>query len=147
VLVAEDNAVNQRLIKRMLEKLGYEVDIAADGAQAVALATVTRYDVIVMDCSMPEMDGLQATAEIRRRHQEGSLPRIPIVALTANAMTEDRDRCLAAGMDDYLSKPVSQNDLRTMLEKYLSPQYALLTTPPSTRSAEPVVADANGLAT
>jgi CheY-like chemotaxis protein len=147
VLVAEDNSVNQRLIKRLLEKLGYDVDIAVDGAQAVALATATRYDIIVMDCSMPEMDGFQATAEIRRRQAEGSQPCIPIIALTANAMAEDREKCLAAGMDDYLSKPVGMDDLRAMLERYLSSQYALLTTPPSTRSAEPVVADASGLAT
>jgi two-component system, sensor histidine kinase and response regulator len=119
VLVAEDNAVNQRLIKRLLEKLGYGADIAADGAQAVALAAITRYDIIVMDCSMPEMDGFQATAEIRRRQQEGSLPHFPIIALTANAMAEDREKCLAAGMDDYLSKPVNQSDLRAMLERYL----------------------------
>ncbi len=147
VLVAEDNSVNQRLIKRLLEKLGYDADIAVDGAQAVALSTATRYDIIVMDCSMPEMDGFQATAEIRRRQAEGSQPCIPIIALTANAMAEDREKCLAAGMDDYLSKPVGMNDLREMLERFLSSQYALLTTPPSTRSAEPVVADASGLAT
>jgi two-component system sensor histidine kinase/response regulator len=119
VLVAEDNAVNQRLIKRLLEKLGYGVDIAADGAQAVALAEITRYDIIVMDCSMPEMDGFQATAEIRRRQQAGTLPHFPIIALTANAMPEDREKCLAAGMDDYLSKPVDQSDLRAILERYL----------------------------
>ena len=151
VLVAEDNAVNQRLVKRMLEKMGYPVDIASDGYEAVSLAMANRYDIIIMDCSMPEMDGYQATAEIRRLHQEGALRRIPIIALTANAMPEDRQRCLAAGMDDYLSKPIARDDLRAMLDKYLSPglspQYALLTTPPSTRSAAPVVADESGLAT
>ena len=147
VLVAEDNAVNQRLVKRMLEKMGYRVDIALDGYQAVMFAMASRYDIIIMDCSMPEMDGYQATAEIRRLHKEGALRRIPVIALTANALPEDRERCLAAGMDDYLSKPIARDDLRAMLDKYLSPQYALLTTPPSTRSAEPVVADDSGLAT
>ena len=147
VLVAEDNAVNQRLVKRMLEKMGYLVDIVSDGYQAVSHAMANRYDIIIMDCSMPEMDGYQATAEIRRLHLEGALERIPIIALTANALPEDRERCLAAGMDDYLSKPIARDDLQAMLDKYLSAQYALLTTPPSTRSAEPVVADESGLAT
>ena len=147
VLVAEDNAVNQRLVKRMLEKLGYGVDMVSDGVQAVTLAVANQYSIIVMDCSMPDMDGYQATAEIRRLQQEGALPRVPIIALTANALPEDRARCLAAGMDDYLSKPVAQEDLRVMLERYLAPQYALLTTPPSTRSAAPVVAEESGLAT
>jgi signal transduction histidine kinase/CheY-like chemotaxis protein len=147
VLVAEDNVVNQRLVKRMLEKLGYNVDMVSDGLQAVTLAIANQYSIIVMDCSMPEMDGYQATAEIRRLHREGALSRVPIIALTANALPEDRARCLAAGMDDYLSKPVAQAALGDMLERYLSPQYALLTTPPSTRSAEPVVAEESGLAT
>jgi CheY-like chemotaxis protein len=119
ILVAEDNAVNQRLVTRMLEKMGYRVDIAADGYQAVTLAMASRYDLILMDCSMPEMDGYQATAEIRRLNAEGALRRIPIIALTANALPEDRERCLAAGMDDYLSKPIGRDDLRTMLDKYL----------------------------
>jgi two-component system, sensor histidine kinase and response regulator len=150
----------------MLEKMGYRVDIAPDGYQAVTLAMANRYDLVLMDCSMPEMDGYQATAEIRRLHKEGALRRIPVIALTANALPEDRERCLAAGMDDYLSKPIARDDLRTMLDKYLSGasgnatasaacrraaartlQYALLTTPPSTRSAAPVVADESGLAT
>jgi CheY-like chemotaxis protein len=119
ILVAEDNAVNQRLVTRMLEKMGYRVDIAADGYQAVTLAMASRYDLILMDCSMPEMDGYQATAEIRRLNAEGALRRIPIIALTANALPEDRERCLAAGMDDYLSKPIAPEDLRAMLDKYL----------------------------
>jgi signal transduction histidine kinase/CheY-like chemotaxis protein len=119
VLVAEDNAVNQRLVKRMLEKMGYVVDIASDGYQAVTLAMAHPYDIVIMDCSMPEMDGYQATTEIRRLHQEGALRRIPVIALTANALPEDRERCLAAGMDDYLSKPIAPEDLRAMLDKYL----------------------------
>jgi CheY-like chemotaxis protein len=120
VLVAEDNTVNQQLVKRMLEKMGYLVDIVPDGYQAVSFAMAHPYDIIIMDCSMPEMDGYQATAEIRRLHQEGALRRIPIIALTANALPEDRARCLAAGMDDYLSKPIARDDLRAMLDKHLS---------------------------
>jgi signal transduction histidine kinase/CheY-like chemotaxis protein len=126
VLVAEDNAVNQRLVKRMLEKMGYLVDIVPDGYQAVSFAMAHPYDIIIMDCSMPEMDGYQATAEIRRLHQEGALRRFPIIALTANALPEDRERCLAAGMDDYLSKPIARHDLRAMLDKYLSPSVRTL---------------------
>ena len=106
-----------------------------------------QYDLIIMDCSMPEMDGYQATGEIRRIEQEGGLPHIPIVALTANALREDREKCLAVGMDGYLSKPVTQEQLRTVLAEFLSPQKALLTTPPSTRNAAPVVAEESGLAT
>ncbi len=99
--------------------MGHVVDIAADGYQAVTLVMANRYDIVIMDCSMPEMDGYQATAEIRRLHKEGALRRIPVIALTANALPEDRERCLAAGMDDYLSKPIARDDLRAMLEKYL----------------------------
>jgi two-component system, sensor histidine kinase and response regulator len=120
ILVAEDNVVNQRLVKRMLEKMGHHVEIAADGYQAVSLAMANRFDIVIMDCSMPEMDGYQATAELRRLHKEGALRRIPVIALTANALPEDRERCLAAGMDDYLSKPIARDDLHAMLEKYLS---------------------------
>jgi CheY-like chemotaxis protein len=120
LLVAEDNAVNQRLMKRMLENMGHVVDIASDGYQAVMLAMANHHDIVIMDCSMPEMDGYQATAEIRRLHKEGVLRRIPVIALTANALPEDRERCLAAGMDDYLSKPIARDDLYAMLEKHLS---------------------------
>jgi signal transduction histidine kinase/DNA-binding response OmpR family regulator len=115
VLVAEDNAVNQRLVKRMLEKLGCRVDIAADGREAVQMATDLQYDVVFMDCSMPEMDGFEATGELRRRLAGR---RLPIIALTANAMAEDRAKCLAAGMDDYLSKPARLEDIRAALERW-----------------------------
>jgi two-component system sensor histidine kinase/response regulator len=147
VLVAEDNVVNQRLIQRMLEKIGCDVEIAVDGVQAVTLAVTHPYDVVFMDCSMPEMDGFQATAEIRRLQRDACMSRVPIIALTANALPEDRERCLAAGMDDYLSKPVRQEDLRAALARNCPAQYALLTTPPSTLSAAPVVAEDKGLAT
>jgi signal transduction histidine kinase/CheY-like chemotaxis protein len=119
VLVAEDNTVNQLLIKRLLEKCGCRVDIAADGADAVAQAIKLPYDLILMDGSMPIMDGLAATAEIRRR-QIGNR-RTPIVALTAHAMPADRDRFLAAGMDDYLTKPIRIEDLRLALDRWTDP--------------------------
>jgi CheY-like chemotaxis protein len=146
-LVAEDNQVNQRLVVRMLEKIGCRADLAGDGREAVEMAQRARYDVIIMDCFMPEMDGYQATAEIRRLQSEAGVLRVPIIALTANALPADRERCLAAGMDDYLSKPVRKEDLQAALERWPAIQNALLTTPPSTRSAAPVVADERGLAT
>lgn len=99
--------------------MGCVVDIASDGYQAVTLAMANPYDVVIMDCSMPEMDGYQATAEIRRLDAQGARRRVPIIALTANALPEDRERCLAAGMDDYLSKPIARDDLQAMLDKYL----------------------------
>jgi CheY-like chemotaxis protein len=117
VLVAEDNPVNQRLIKRILEKLGCRVDVAGDGREALAMTKSLQYDLVFMDCSMPEMDGYQATAELRRRETRGR--HVPIVALTAHALAEDRERCLAAGMDDYLSKPVRVEEVRAALSRWL----------------------------
>jgi len=118
VLVAEDNPVNQRVTVRMLEVLGCRVDVADTGARAVAMWDAglwggDPYDVVLMDVHMPEMDGFEATAEIRRREGGGFHTRI--LALTANAMRGDRDRCIAAGMDDYIAKPVKLDDLRTAM--------------------------------
>jgi two-component system sensor histidine kinase/response regulator len=125
VLVVEDNVVNQRLVKHMLEKLGCRVDLAANGREAITMAGGLRYDIVFMDCFMPELDGYAATAELRQRERAGEA-RLPIIALTANAMVEDRARCLAAGMDDYLSKPVRLEEIRAVLERwaYAAPQSA-----------------------
>lgn len=117
VLVAEDNSVNRRLVVRILEKLGCTVDTAVDGARAVEMCDSFDYDLVFMDCLMPEMDGYEATAEIRKRK---SGTRLPIVALTANALSGDRDRCVAAGMDDYVSKPVRKEDLEKALLRWLT---------------------------
>ena len=117
MLVVEDNAVNQRLVKRMLEKLGCRVDLAGTGREAVTMASTDRYDIVFMDCFMPELDGYAATLELRQREIPGG-PRLPVIALTANAMVEDRARCLAAGMDDYLSKPVRIEELSAMLKRW-----------------------------
>ncbi|MCC6391208.1 MAG: response regulator, partial [Bryobacterales bacterium] len=113
VLLVEDNAVNQKLGAAILEKFGARVDVAANGKEAVQLADRLPYDAIFMDCQMPEMDGYEATTEIRRR--EFGRRRTPIVALTAHGFRGDRERCLATGMDDYLSKPVDVNDIRNLL--------------------------------
>ncbi|MDD3353966.1 response regulator [Zoogloea sp.] len=110
ILLAEDNVVNQTLALRLLAKLGHQVDVAGDGLEALALHEHHRYDIILMDVQMPKMGGFEATARIRARETSG-FPRTPIVAMTAHAMKGDRERCLQAGMDGYLSKPVHAPDL------------------------------------
>jgi signal transduction histidine kinase/CheY-like chemotaxis protein len=117
VLIVEDNAVNKVIAARLLEKLGCRVDVAANGRKAVEMVGLQAYDAIFMDCQMPEMDGFEATQEIRRR--EGSSVHRPIIAMTANAMQGDRERCLDAGMDDYISKPIRKADLTEALERHL----------------------------
>jgi signal transduction histidine kinase len=116
VLVVEDDRVNQRVIELLLEKLGLDSSIVADGAAAVEIATTDQWEAILMDCQMPGMDGFEATRQIRARQQGRPLP---IIALTANAMPENRDACLAAGMDDFIAKPIRQEELRTCLERCL----------------------------
>jgi CheY-like chemotaxis protein len=120
ILLVEDNAVNQEVTKEMLRAMGCRVDIAEDGVGAVDAVSAKAYDVVLMDCHMPVMDGFEATAVIRRREgQKGTKTRVPIIALTADAVEGDRERCLAAGMDDYLAKPFTQDDLQGMLERWL----------------------------
>jgi CheY-like chemotaxis protein len=118
ILLAEDNPVNQRVAQRMLEKLGHTVVVAGNGREAVDALETARFDAILMDMQMPEMDGLQATAAIRGREAQQALGRVPIIALTANAMKGDRERCLAAGMDAYLSKPIKSSELKDALDQY-----------------------------
>lgn len=120
ILVAEDDKVNQRVALLMLKKLGLRADIASDGAEALRKYQDGRYDLILMDCSMPEMDGYQATGEIRKL--EGPGARVPIIALTANALKGDRKKCLDAGMDAYLTKPVNHGELFDALNHWLKPE-------------------------
>ena len=126
VLLAEDNLVNQRVTRAQLMRLGCDVDLAADGREAIAAIARRRYDLVFMDCQMPEVDGFDATREVRRR--EGDGPHVPIVALTANALRGDRERCLAAGMDDYLAKPTDLDALERTLDRHA----------PSTPAGRPV---------
>ena len=118
VLVAEDNELNKKLSLRLLGKLGIEADAVSDGREAVEAATKKSYDMILMDCQMPEMDGFEATAIIREK--ERNRRHTPICALTANAMDGDRDRCLAAGMDDYLCKPIGLDQLRGVVQRWIA---------------------------
>lgn len=122
VLLAEDNLMNQRLTVRLLDKVGYSADVVSNGREAVDAVRKSRYDLILMDCQMPEMDGFDATAEIRRI--EGGERHTLICALTANAMVGDRERCLAAGMDDYISKPIGLDELQRALTRLLVHQNA-----------------------
>ncbi|MGH8603367.1 MAG: response regulator, partial [Gammaproteobacteria bacterium] len=122
VLVAEDNPVNQQLAQLMLEAVGVSVDLAENGRAAVlavsrAMERGQPYDLVLMDCQMPAMDGFEATAALRAK--EITLPRVPIIALTANALEGDRERCLAAGMDDYIAKPFTQKEIAACLSRWL----------------------------
>ena len=115
VLVAEDNDVNQMVVGEMLRRLGYAHDVVGDGRAAVAAVAGGGYDLVLMDCQMPEMDGFEAAAALRAAEAAAGRPRLPVIALTANAIKGDRERCLAAGMDDYLTKPLDAAALAATL--------------------------------
>ena len=121
ILLAEDNLTNQTVAKAMLNKLGYNADVVANGAEALEALREADYDLVLMDCGMPEMDGYETTRCIRERRAGTRNPHIPIIAITADAMTGDRDKCLQAGMSDYIAKPVEPRKLAEVLEKWLNP--------------------------
>ena len=126
VLVAEDNLVNALVVEAMLLQLGLEAELVENGAQAVDRWQQSRPDLLLMDCQMPELDGFKATAAIRAREAQLGLPRVPIIALTANAYESDRERCLSVGMDEHLAKPFREEELRALLAVYLEPPRATM---------------------
>ena len=131
VLVAEDNPVNQKVVVKMLTRLGHRTDVASTGREAVDAWSRKPYDLVLMDCQMPDLDGLEATAQIRQR--ESGRRHTPIIALTANASTADRERCLAAGMDGFLAKPLKLETLADALTAWKTVQNGA--TPLERRSA------------
>jgi signal transduction histidine kinase/DNA-binding response OmpR family regulator len=133
VLLAEDNAVNQRLAVRLLEKRGHRVTVACNGQEALQALEKEKYDLVLMDLQMPEIDGFEATAKIRQS-EVGNGSHLPIVALTAHAMKGDREKCLAAGMDGYVSKPIRPQELDELLQKYGSRQTSSSLSPESVLS-------------
>ncbi len=124
VLLVEDNPINQLVASEMLQLLGVEVVCAYDGMEALESMRGRRFDLVLMDIQMPRMDGLDTTREIRRREQHSSDAATPVVALTANASDDDRQRCLAAGMNDFLAKPVKTEQIAAVLSRYLRPATA-----------------------
>ena len=121
-MLAEDNPINQTVTSRMLLRLGYQVETVPNGVEAVRAALDGCYSAVLMDCQMPDMDGFEATHHIRER--ETGMRRIPIIALTANALEGDRRRCLDAGMDDYLSKPFDLHQLDRVLTRWTQSRHA-----------------------
>jgi CheY-like chemotaxis protein len=119
VLLVEDNRVNQIVASSMLHKLGYQVDVAGNGARALEALRQRVYDIVLMDCQMPVMDGYTATAQIRRERKWANLP---IIAVTANVMQGDKDLCIAAGMNDYITKPYNKRDLEAVIEHWAAHQ-------------------------
>ncbi len=146
ILLAEDNAVNQKVATGLLRKLGYRADAVADGTEALEALQRIRYDVVFMDCQMPQLDGYETTRRIRQLEEQRATPfdwktPLHIIAMTAHAMEGDREKCLAAGMSDYLSKPVRRNELKAALNRYREIQ----TTPRADSSVEPDYDAANSL--
>ncbi len=144
VLLCDDNSINQKVASRILQQLGYEPDLATNGREALDALHRKHYDLIFMDVMMPEMDGLEATRTIRKFQKEGTQPnfdsRIVIVAMTAQAMKGDREKCLDAGMDDYLAKPIRPNDVRTVIERWslqLNEPASIPPAPPAAAEAAP----------
>ncbi len=137
ILIAEDNPVNREVAGEALRQLGCQVDLANDGQQAIAGWETTRYDMILMDCHMPNMDGIEAARIIRMREATDGRARTPILALTANARGEDYERCIASGMDDYLTKPLTLDELRAALDRWVGHRAA----PTESTSRDGIAAD------
>jgi two-component system, sensor histidine kinase and response regulator len=119
ILVAEDNLLSRKVARHQLQTMGHTVDTAGNGFEAVEALKNNPYDLVLMDCQMPGMDGFAATAAIRQRERELGLPHLPVIAMTASALESDREHCIAAGMDGYLSKPVGQAELAKAIETWV----------------------------
>lgn len=120
IILAEDNKANQIISKAMIEAAGVSVEIAENGMEVLQLLESRPFALVLMDCQMPEMDGFEATAKIRE-HEDPALARIPVIALTADAQGDNRDACLAVGMDDFLTKPFNLEQVSDLLKKWLPP--------------------------
>ena len=126
ILVAEDDYINQTVFNAMLETLGYSATIVVNGKEAVNAIEREPFDLVFMDISMPEMDGYEATSFIRKLEVERNNKRVPVIALTAHALAGEKEKCLAAGIDDYLSKPASLDGLAMMLKRWLKEETDVL---------------------
>jgi CheY-like chemotaxis protein len=122
VLVVEDSPVNRLVAVHVLERLGFRAHVVNDGREALQALSSQRYDAVLMDCQMPDIDGYEATRELRRRENGGR--HTPVIAMTAHAMTGDRERCLDAGMDDYIAKPVRSQTLNDVLSRWIGREQA-----------------------
>jgi CheY-like chemotaxis protein len=147
ILLAEDNPVNQEVATAMLQSFGCSVDIAQNGREALEAIELKPYDLVLMDCMMPEMDGYAATAEIRRRQSAGHLPHFPIIALTANAIEGDREKCLIAGMSDYLAKPFRAESLLSLIKLWTNPSQKMTADMPESAIASELVINKAALET
>ena len=119
VLLAEDNRINQQLALKIIQRQGYQVDAVSNGSEVIKALEMNHYDLVLMDIQMPEMDGFETTAEIRNDKSNAFNDRIPIIALTANAMKGDREQCMQAGMDDYITKPIDPVKLTEKIEHWI----------------------------
>jgi CheY-like chemotaxis protein len=119
ILLVEDNKVNQKVALKVLSKIGYQADIASNGLEAIRILEHNRYDLVLMDCQMPELDGYDATRSIRNTKGDSPNKAVPIIAMTANAMKGDREKCIEAGMNDYISKPIDIIALSKAITKWI----------------------------